>query len=114
MSKSKSVSSAISIPVFVQEHELVRPSTKFGKRAAEAVYTTLGSISLDSKSLNACLDSGAALLAAGRERLAEMPNVALDTLTFELAVTGSGEVGFLGTGVGVELQATLSITLKVT
>lgn len=104
----------LTIPVFTKlnlDQDIGGPATIIETMSADA-GAVLATLVLDQMSLNLCVQSIQALLMFVKEKLNTVP-VRTDTISFELGVSATGKVGFLGTGIDTGLAAKLQITLKV-
>lgn len=111
----------IVIPVFVNtlprlsddtDSIIGEPSTAFD-RAAEIAGEALAHLSIDGVSLRQCLEAARFILLLAEQQQEKLPHLKTDSLGFELGISATGKVAFLGNGVNVQTAAKISITLKV-
>jgi hypothetical protein len=70
----------------------------------------LATLEVDNTTLDQCINSARALVNAVREK---SPDLKPDTISIQLGISTTGKVGFLGTGVDIQLAAVIQLTLKV-
>lgn len=88
------------------------PAT-IGETLKAEVGHALSLLSVDEETLEQCLTAAQVLFQIVHTRYANSP-IKTDSISFELGVSGTGKVGFLGIGLDIQAAAKLQITLKLT
>lgn len=105
-------SSGIVIPVFEQTTGKSRANLKTksltGKIEDEAKQA-FGDLQIDEATLAQCLNAADALVKAVQNK---MKQAKLDSIAFQLGVAATGKVGFLGTGLDVQVSAAIQLSFK--
>jgi hypothetical protein len=70
----------------------------------------LATLEVDNATLDQCINSARALVNAVREK---SPDMKPETISIQLGISTTGKVGFLGTGIDLQVAAVIQLTLKV-
>lgn len=76
----------------------------------EGAKEVLATLEVDNTTLDQCITSARALIKSIREK---SPDLTPETISIQLGISTTGKVGFLGTGIDVQLAAVIQLTLKV-
>ena len=104
----------LTIPVFAKVDDVRNiggPASVVDKIKTE-VQDVIASLVVDENTLGQCLQAAQSLMKFMEEKI-NNTKIKTDTISFQLGITTTGKVGFLGTGVDVQFAATLQLTLKV-
>jgi hypothetical protein len=107
----------IKIPVFLPvssgDDSIGEPAT-LGDVLSRRVKNALNAITLDESAIHNCAKSAFAIVKSFDGGLGKNSHVRVETLDFEMGVSTTGKVAFLGSGVDVELAAKFVVKLAVT
>ena len=85
------------------------PSRKFKERIQESVKDTL----IDADALQHAVTAAVELFEGVIDATATSNRIQVESLSFQMAVSATGKVGLLGTGVDVQAEATFEVTFKL-
>ena len=102
----------LTIPVL---QELKTPIRKTGTaglagKVKKAAQVAISELPIDEASLGQCLLAAQTLL---NRMEGKIKGAKPDSITFQLGISGTGKVGFMGTGVDVQVAASIQLTLKI-
>jgi hypothetical protein len=104
----------LTIPVFtgIDDARNIGGPASIADKIKTEVQDVVASLVVDEHTLGLCIQAAQNLMKFVEEKFSNT-KIKTDTISFQLGITATGKVGFLGTGVDVQFAATLQLTLKV-
>lgn len=83
------------------------------EKIRSVAQTAISQLILDEESIDHCLKDILAFVRTMDEKIRGDRSLSLDSLSLQLAVTGTGQLAFFGTGTEVSAAAVFQVTLKI-
>ncbi|BBL75587.1 Pepco domain-containing protein [Methylomagnum ishizawai] len=78
-----------------------------------AINKVIEKIDVDKVTLHQCLDAASVLASQIKSKISENHDITPDELSMKFAISSTGKVGFLGTGMDIKGAVTFEIKFKV-
>ena len=91
----------------------IEPASQAQEKIKNKIISEIEDIQIDEESLQKCIASIGKLSNQSAEKLSDNESVSLDSISVQLGISLTGEVGFLGTGVKTGISTSLNLVFKI-